>query len=357
MVGTLLICCALLGLDNGEGGSPADRTVYESARKTAGRDAGTHVRLALWCESHGLPAEQMKHLALAVLYDPSHALVRGLLGLVEYQGKWRSPEDVGKRIQDDPAYRDLIREYLQRRVQAPHKAESQMRLAAWCEQKGLKQQAIAHYNEVVQLDPSREVAWRHLGYKKLGDRWVKAEDAAAAKLEAERQKYADKRWRAKLEKLRESLENKDAARRARAERALSAVTDPRAVPMIWAVFVCGSARSQLAAVQVLGQIDGPAASTALATLAILYPEGPVTGRATETLTCRDPRDIVGRLISMIRKPFKYQVRPVNGPGSTGEIFVEGEQFNVRRLYRSTPIDPALIPAGFFAPFDNLRSPR
>jgi tetratricopeptide (TPR) repeat protein len=363
MVGTFLICCALLGLDNGEGGSsvgaPADRTAYDSARKTAGRDAGAHVRLALWCESHGLPSERMKHLALAVLYDPSHALARGLMGLVEYQGKWGNPEDVGKRIQDDPAYRALIREYLERRVQATHKADSQMRLAAWCEQKGLKPQAIAHYHEVVQLDPSREVAWRHLGYKKLGDRWVKAEEATAEKLEAERQRYADKRWRAKLEKLREGLEGKDAARRVRAERALSAVTDPRAVPMIWAVFVCGGERLQLAAVQMLGQIDGPAASTALATLAILYPEGQVSGRATETLTRRDPRDIVGRLISMIRKPFKYQVRPVNGPGSTGEIFVEGEQFNVRRLYRSTPVDPALIPAGFFAPsttFNPLDNP-
>ncbi len=360
MIGTLMVCCALLGLDTGEGGSPvgapADRTSYESARKSAGRDAGAHVRLALWCESHGLPTERMKHLALAVLYDPSHAMARGLMGLVEYQGKWGSPEDVGDRIQNDPAYRDLIREYLERRVQATHKADSQMRLATWCEQKGLKAQAIAHFNEVVQLDPSREAAWRHLGYKKQGDRWVKAEEAAAQKLEAERQKNADKRWKARLEKLREGLEAKDAAKRARAERGLVAVTDPRAVPMIWAVFVRGGERTQLAAVQMLGQIDGASASTALATLAILYPEGPVSGRATETLTRRDPRDIVGRLISMIRKPYKYQVRPVNGPGSVGELFVEGEQFNVRRLYRSAPIDPALIPAGLFAPsttFDPL----
>ncbi len=36
-----------------------------------------HVRLALWCESHGFDAERMKHLAMAVLYDPSHALRAG----------------------------------------------------------------------------------------------------------------------------------------------------------------------------------------------------------------------------------------------------------------------------------------
>ena len=50
-----------------------------------------------------------------------------------------------------------------------------------------------------------------------------------------------------------------------------------------------------------------------------------------------------RLIGMIRKPFKYQVRPVDGPGSTGVLFVEGEKFNVERVYRSMPVDPSLLP--------------
>ena len=229
-----------------------------------------------------------------------------------------------------------------------------MRLAAWCEEKGLKQQAIAHYNEVVQLDPSKDVAWRRLGYKKVGDRWVKAEEAVAAKREAELQKSADKRWKARLEKLREGLEAKDPARRDRAERALSEVTDPRAVPMIWAVFACGSERLQLVAVQMLGQIDGPSASTALATLAILYPEGRVSRRASETLTRRDPRDIVGRLITMIRKPFTYQVRPVEGRArrassswkgrnSTSGAFI-GRRRSIRRGSR-----PASFHRGFTRP--------
>ena len=35
---------------------------------------------------------------------------------------------------------------------------------------------------------------------------------------------------------------------------------------------------------------------------------------------------------MIHKPFKYQVRPVGGPGSPGELFVDGERFNIDRVY-------------------------
>ena len=54
-------------------------------------------------------------------------------------------------------------------------------------------------------------------------------------------------------------------------------------------------------------------------------------RATETLKGRDPRDVVGQLIGLFHKPYKYQVRHVNGPGSPGELFVEGERFNIQRL--------------------------
>ena len=47
----------------------------------------------------------MKHLAMAVLYDPSNGLARGLMGLVAYQGKWARPDDVSRQVQDDPGAR------------------------------------------------------------------------------------------------------------------------------------------------------------------------------------------------------------------------------------------------------------
>jgi hypothetical protein len=356
MLSTLVVCCAFLGAGPEESRTPVapptDPSAYERARKEAGRDAGAHVRLALWCEAHGMTAERMKHLAMAVMYDPSNALARGLMGLVAYKGKWGDPDAIGKAIQDDPSHRKLIDEYLQRRAATADKPDAQMRLATWCEQNGLKSQAIAHYNTVVRLDPSRESAWKHLGYKRSGGRWVKPEEAAAEKLEADRQRHADKDWRPRLARIREGLENKNTARRAAAEASLAGVTDPRAVPMIWAVFVAGGTeRSQLAAVQMLGQIGGAPASMALATLAILDPQGQVRARATETLTRRDPREIVDHLISLVRKPFAYMVKTIGGPGSVGELFIEGETFNVRRLYRSRALDPGLIPPTAFAMLD------
>jgi tetratricopeptide (TPR) repeat protein len=352
MLSLLVVCLGLIG--PGEEGSsppadPRDLAAYEAAKGQAGHDARAHVRLALWCESHGMSAERMKHLAMAVLYDPSNGLARGLMGLVAYQGKWERPDAVGREIQDDPAYHDLLRDYLEQRPPPPPKPDAQARLAAWCEQKGLKEQSIAHYSEAVRLDPSREATWRHLGYKKQGDRWVKPGELAAERQEVEHQRHADKHWEPRLRRLRESLESKDATRRVRAEATIAEVTDPRAVPVIWAIFVRGGERSRLAAVQMLGQIDGPTASNALAALAVFNDSAEVRGRAIETLTSRDPRDIIGRLIGLVRKPFKYDVRRPGGPGTTGELFVEGERFNLQRFYRNSSIDPSRIPARIFAP--------
>src|SRR4051812_2227414 len=86
--------------------APSDATStradYEAARAEAGRDPDAHVKLALWCESHGLSAESLKHLALAVLNDPKDATARGMLGLVAFRGQWQRPEDVANRARSDP---------------------------------------------------------------------------------------------------------------------------------------------------------------------------------------------------------------------------------------------------------------
>ena len=161
--------------------SGADLSAYNKAAGTAGKSADAHVRLALWCEAHHLNAERMKQLALAVLYQPSNVLARGLMGLVAHHGKWDRPDVVGKELRDDPVRQALVREYLDRRARAADTADAQTKLAAWCEKNGLNEQAIVHYTAVTRINPSREAAWKQLGYQKQGGRWVKPDEAAAAK--------------------------------------------------------------------------------------------------------------------------------------------------------------------------------
>ena len=238
MIQAILLCCAMLADGDKPGGpTAADRTAYQAAAAKVGKNAAAHVRLALWCEAHGLTAERTKHLNVAVSVDPTNALARGLLGMVPFQGKWEKPDAVKQELADDPRYQALFREYQDRRVHTPQKsADAQLQLAAWCHENGLKDEAMAHYHLVTRLDPSRDTAWIHLGYKKHNNRWVKPDVLAAQKLEAEHQKHADAHWKLRLEKLRDSLESRLESQRLKAEKELYQITDPRAVPMIWKVF-------------------------------------------------------------------------------------------------------------------------
>ena len=122
MITSVLLSGALiLGVLTGDGADakPSDLAAYKSAAAGAGHDPSAHVRLALWCEEHGLTAERLKHLSLAVLYDPTNTLARGLLGLVAYRGKWTPPDQVTQAVQSDVQRKPRIREYLERRAKAP----------------------------------------------------------------------------------------------------------------------------------------------------------------------------------------------------------------------------------------------
>ncbi|MGC8642740.1 MAG: hypothetical protein ACP5XB_23015, partial [Isosphaeraceae bacterium] len=297
------------------------------------------------------------HLMLAILLDPANAAARGLLGLVASGGKWQKPTEIGRQLASDPQRQALIKEYLKRRAAAAIKPDAQWKLALWCEQNGLAEQAEAHYWAVVRLDPKRAAAWRKLGYKKQGAGWGKPEQIASGKTELEKQRAATRHWKPILERCRKGLLSKGPARRARAERALAEITDPRAVAAVWEVLALGDQKLQLAAVQVLGQIDGPAASRTVAALAVFSPYPDVRGRAAETLSRRDPRDFLDSLLSMIHRPFRYKVQPINGPGSAGGVFVDGERFNIKRIYQVSPIvNPRGIPPRIFTadvPFNPL----
>jgi tetratricopeptide (TPR) repeat protein len=366
MFPTLLVCCALVVQDGKAAvsettavGHASDLAAYEAANAKAGENADAHVKLALWCEAHGLSGERVKQLALAIARDPSHALARGLMGLVAYRGKWGTPEAIGQQIKDDPAREELNSEYRARRLKTLYKPDEQLRLARWCEEHGLKEEALAHYGVVLRLDPSRESVWRHLGYEKVGNRWLTATEIVAEKREASVQKQADKRWGYFFESLGDDFESTAPAKQARAERRMRLVTNRRAVPMIWKHFVRMGERRELAAVQMLGQIEGASPAMGLAAMAVFSPRPEVRERATETLARYDPRDIVEPLIDVIQKPFAYQVRPIAGLGSEGELFVEGERFNVQRIYQDQTGATALWGARVFAApvsFDPFSSP-
>src|ERR1700736_4826066 len=116
MLSAFIVGCGLLGaMPDDSGPSADDLKTYAEARAQAKRDPEAHVRLALWCEAHGMDAERVKHLGIAVLSDPNNLAARGLLGLVAFEGQWQSPEKVAEKVQSDADMAASLAEYNQKR--------------------------------------------------------------------------------------------------------------------------------------------------------------------------------------------------------------------------------------------------
>jgi tetratricopeptide (TPR) repeat protein len=345
-VALLAVVMTALGPDDAADPSAADRKVYEAVRLKAGKDPAALVKLALWCEAHGLSAERGKHLMEAIGIDPASAAARGLLGLISYQGKWLSPDEVRNKRQSDENLAKKVEAYHARRAALEsslrngkndtagrHKAAlAHEKLGAWCEQQGLKDEATAHFTMAVQYDPARDAAWKHLGYIKRQGRWMTRDKIAALEQEATAQRKADRYWETLVRKWKADL--RETKRREDAEASLAKVTDPRAVPSVVRSFAGGPPDDQLRATAILKGIEAPEATKELARLAVLSEPDKVRKSAIEALKKREPRDYVGFLIAMIPLPVEYKVQPVRGPGSQGALLIDTPRFTMLRTYEA-----------------------
>jgi tetratricopeptide (TPR) repeat protein len=341
----------------------AERQSYEAAKVAAGNSPAKLVKLALWCEAHGMRDEQRAVLDEAVRLDPNNKSARGLLGQVSYQRRWETPEAVSQHVKDDDALAAKIAEYNARRERIDRDTEIErqqvdnferighyakagevklrldrriapehVRLGLWCEVNGLKPQALAHFTTALELDPHKEATWKHMGYIKHHGRWMSHEQISAEEHEAQAQKHADRHWGPLLHKWAAELGVRP--RRAEAEANMAKVSDPRAVPSIIRLFGESSPIGQMLAVRLLQQIDAPAATAALAILAVESGEIEVRQAAIPALKGREPRDYGESMINLIHTPVTYQVQPVAGPGSRGALVIDSPRFRIARTYEA-----------------------
>ncbi len=373
MVHIAVLCTGLLAAAIGD--SPAscrDLQTYEALKAKAGNDTGAQVKLALWCEAHGLDAERVKHLARAMLSDPQNATARGLMGLISFGDRWVSADQIGERLKADKQRAAKLAVYAGRRARLSRMedairrreedgrrasgrpdpdyalrlkdhqelAEGHHRLGLWCEQSGLKAEALAHFTTAVHLDPTHEKSWRHLGYVKHDGRWMSPEQAAAEEREGDERRKANHLWEPLLRKWKIWLADPSAtaAQRAEAQEQLASVTDRHAVPAILRVFPArGPEAEQATCVRMLGQIDHPASSRALAEIAVFSTLPAIRRLAIDILRERPRRDYAGPLVEMIHAKIRPTIRPVVGPGSTGALILDTPRVRLILTYDSPAV--------------------
>lgn len=340
----LLLVAAILCLSAPPSPETA-RAEYRSKKSQVARTADAHVELALWCESKGLLPERDTHLALALLRDPSHATARGLLGQVHHDGRWQRPESVAETLKKDADWNAKRIAYEAKRLKTPVEAEPQWKLANWCLDQGLTLEARAHLVTVIKLDPTRESAWRKLGYKRVEGRWITPAERERERTEQVVQAEADRKWRPIFERLRRQLNDQKAIVRAEAE--LSSITDPRAVPAAIQSFLNTSGPNEAALISLLGQIHSPASTKTLAWIAVAGTQSDARRVAVEILRRRDPREFIDAWIGRIRKPIQYQVTLPKRPGEPGVLQIQDDRTNLRREFQTLGFDFVASPTDRF----------
>jgi hypothetical protein len=232
-------------------------------------------------------------------------------------------------------------------------AAAQWKLGLWCEEHGLKDIAYVHFGEVIRLDPRRDAAWRKLGFKKHGNHWMT--DAQIA--DDQEQKKADKFWGAQLKKIHKDIHGTSGVKKQEyAQAELDKISDPRACVSIYREFGGRGPSDQSILVDVLDRIEKPVSSKILALIAVYGKSADVRRRASLVLRSRPSEDFLDVLVALMIDPYKYEVRPVGGPGSPGVLFVEGEKFNVNRFY-APPAAPNITPQpGDIVTYDQYGNP-
>ncbi len=247
---------------------------------------------------------------------------------------------------------EALAKYNELKDKTPRTVAAQSKLAAWCEDHGLKAEAYVHYAEVVRLDPRREAAWRKLGFRKYGNRWLTAEQIA----ENEEQNKQARIWLPQLKKIHKDIHGANGAKKRQAARAaFEAIRDEKAIPSLYREFA-GGRTDQFMLIDALERIDKPLATRVLAMLAVYGRTPEVRRKATEILRGRPAADYLELLVGLLVDTVKYEVKPVAGPGSPGILFVEGQRYNMARYY-APPLPPTVVPRpGDIITYDQLGMP-
>jgi hypothetical protein len=264
------------------------------------------------------------------------ALVVGQTAVPTHSGDKQETTSKGT---DQVNLQKALAEYNALKEKTPVTAAAQWRLALWCEEHGLKDLAYVHFGEVIRLDPKRDAAWRRLGFKKHGNRW--ATDAQIA--EEQEQRKADKVWGPQLKKIHRDIHGTNGiTKEGLAYAALDKISDPRAVVSVYREFGGGGQSDQLILIDFLSRIDKPSSSKVLALVAVYGKTTDIRRQAIKILRGRPSEDFLDILVGLMTDPYKYEVKPVGGPGSPGVLVVEGEKFNVNRFY-APPAAPTIMP--------------
>jgi tetratricopeptide (TPR) repeat protein len=258
------------------------------------------VQEALAAEVDGRSRDRDRWIHEALKQSPDHPAAHWLAGQVLVGGHWVKIEEAPSLAAGD----SKLQEYLRVRSKYGDNVPDQLRLGDWCRERGLTEQARAHFTRVIELDPDHAVARNRLGYRRIHGEWYSAAEVQEFRSRAKQLKNDLDRWRPAVQKVRQSLSASVSAGEERARKQLRTMDVPGAVPALELLLAPASQQEASLAIEAIGRIPGPEASVALARLAAFAQWGKARRQAAKQLKSRPLVEFVPPMLAAMSTPLE-----------------------------------------------------
>jgi tetratricopeptide (TPR) repeat protein len=258
------------------------------------------VENALAREAQGSESGREQLLQAALSQSPDYAPARWHAGYVKVGVHWAKFDDAVKAAKANrarTAYRNARDKY-------PLTVAGQLELANWCLQKGLPEEARAHFTRVLELEPDQDEARAKLGFRRVDGVWLSEQEVTAARQRADRAVAAVKEWQPKLEALRKQFAGSSAAARDKAADEVRQIRDAAAIPAMELVLSAAGEKPAQLVVETLAGMSSYEASLALARHAVFSPWVFVRQEAALRLKARPVDHYVPALLSAVYTPIQ-----------------------------------------------------
>lgn len=268
------------------------------------------VAAAVQAEVAGDIGQYLTLLQAAVRSDPNNKVPRWQLGQVQVGKDWVPAEEAQRRSANDP----LQAEYRQRRAAASDSFLDQIRLARWCRDNKLNDEAELHWMIVLSHDPSNKEAQRAVDMLWKGGRLVSRKEPSEQKQRAQAMKNAAKHWEPIIAKWRRAVDSRDGQAHDQALTEIRAISRLDAIPSMEAVTLGRDAHDPhhaeeclqiaVAFLEALSQMPQQAATQSIVRHAVLSPGNKAKSAAIAELKKRDQHDYVPMLLAGLAMPIE-----------------------------------------------------
>jgi hypothetical protein len=260
------------------------------------------VRAALDQAAAGDTSRWDYYLTKAIETDADFAPARWQAGYTRVGDRWLTFDEASRIGRED----ELSASYRRLRDARADTAEGHLKLAHWCSNNGLEDEARAHLIQVLIKEPNNSAAHVALGDRLIDGVWIDAETIEQATLRQARVRDAIRRWTPELDQIRLRLEDRDPNRRAAGRSRLVALAETQIIPVMERALSLRSEALAKEVLDVLVPMDDPEATLSIARHALFSSWPGVRDAAVDHLKERPFDHFVPMLISNLRGSIQSQ---------------------------------------------------